>query len=59
MAESLSKGVLDNGTTSINDSTSRFVGQIGSQTRQVTASRDAQEIVQGRKRPTRAMPSPA
>jgi flagellar hook-associated protein 1 FlgK len=46
LASSLTKGVLDGGTTSINDSTSRFVGQIGSQTRQVTASRDAQQIVQ-------------
>jgi flagellar hook-associated protein 1 FlgK len=46
LADSLAKPVMDNGTTSINSSTSRLVGQIGSATRQVTASRDAQEVVQ-------------
>jgi flagellar hook-associated protein 1 FlgK len=46
LSASLSKPVLDNGTTSLNNSTSRLVGQIGSQTRQVQASRDAQQIVQ-------------
>ena len=45
LSDSLAKPVMDNGTTSINDSTSRLIGQIGSATRQVTASRDAQEIV--------------
>jgi flagellar hook-associated protein 1 FlgK len=46
LSDSLSKGVIENGTTSINSSTSQLVGQIGSTTRQVTASRDAQQIVQ-------------
>jgi flagellar hook-associated protein 1 FlgK len=45
MAGALAKPTLDNGTTSLNDATSRLVGQIGSQTRQVQSSRDAQEIV--------------
>jgi len=45
LSDSLSKGVIDNGTTSLNSATSSLVGQIGSQTRQVQASRDAQEIV--------------
>ncbi|MEJ1961214.1 MAG: flagellar hook-associated protein FlgK [Gammaproteobacteria bacterium] len=46
LADSLAKPVMDNGTVSLNDSTSRLVGQIGAATRQVTASRDAQQIVQ-------------
>jgi len=46
LAESLSKPIIDNGTTSLNSATSRLVGQIGSATRQVQSSRDAQEIVQ-------------
>jgi flagellar hook-associated protein 1 FlgK len=46
LAESLGKPVLDNGTTSLNDATSRLVGQVGSATRQIQASRDAQQIVQ-------------
>jgi flagellar hook-associated protein 1 FlgK len=46
LADSLSKPVIENGTTSLNDATSRLVGQIGSQARQVQASRDAQQIVQ-------------
>jgi flagellar hook-associated protein 1 FlgK len=46
MADSLAKGVIDNGTTSLNSATSSLVGQIGSQTRQVQSSRDAQQIVQ-------------
>jgi flagellar hook-associated protein 1 FlgK len=45
LSDSLSKGTIDNGTTSLNNATSRLVGQIGSQTRQVQSSRDAQEIV--------------
>jgi flagellar hook-associated protein 1 FlgK len=46
LADSLSKDVMNNGTTSLNDATSSLVGQIGSQTRQVQSSRDAQQIVQ-------------
>jgi flagellar hook-associated protein 1 FlgK len=46
LADSLSKGVIDNGTTSLNSATSSLVGQIGSQTRQIQSSRDAQQIVQ-------------
>ncbi len=46
LSNSLAKPVIENGTTSINNSTSQLVGQIGSATRQVTASRDAQQIVQ-------------
>jgi flagellar hook-associated protein 1 len=46
MADSLSKPVIENGTTSLNNATSRLVGQIGSQTQQVQSSRDAQQIVQ-------------
>jgi flagellar hook-associated protein 1 FlgK len=46
MSDSLAKGVLNNGTTSLNSATSSLVGQIGSQTRQVQASHDAQQIVQ-------------
>lgn len=46
LADSLSRGVIDNGTTSLNQATSRLVGQVGSITRQAQASRDAQEIVQ-------------
>ena len=45
LSDSLSKGTIDNGTTSLNNATSRLVGQIGSQTRQVQSSRDAQQIV--------------
>lgn len=45
MADSLSKPVID-GTASLNSATSSLVGQIGSQTRQVQSSRDAQQIVQ-------------
>jgi len=46
MSDSLAKGVIDGGTTSLNNATSSLVGQIGSQTRQVQSSRDAQQIVQ-------------
>lgn len=46
LSDSLSKGVIDGGTTSLNNATSSLVGQIGSQTRQVQASHDAQKIVQ-------------
>ncbi len=46
LSESLGKPILDNGVTSLNDATSRLVGQVGSATRQVQSSRDAQEIVQ-------------
>jgi flagellar hook-associated protein 1 len=46
LSASLSKDVMNNGTTSLNDATSSLVGQIGSQTRQVQSSRDAQQIVQ-------------
>lgn len=46
LADSLSKPILNNGTTSLNSETSGMVGQIGAQTRQIQASRDAQEIVQ-------------
>ena len=46
MSDSLSKGVINNGTTSLNSASSSLVGQIGSQTRQVQSSRDAQQIVQ-------------
>ena len=45
LAESLSRPIIDGGTTSLNSATSRLVGQIGSATRQVQSSRDAQEIV--------------
>jgi len=45
LADSLSRGVIENGTTSLNQATSRLVGQVGSVTRQAQASRDAQEIV--------------
>jgi flagellar hook-associated protein 1 len=46
LSASLAKPVIENGTASLNDSTSRLVGQIGSQTRQVQSSRDAQQVVQ-------------
>jgi flagellar hook-associated protein 1 FlgK len=46
MADSLSKGVFDGGTGSLNSASSSLVGQIGSQTRQIQSSRDAQQIVQ-------------
>ena len=46
MSDSLAKGVINNGTTSLNSATSSLVGQIGSQTRQVQSSHDAQQIVQ-------------
>jgi len=46
LAESLSKPVIDGGTTSLNSATSRLVGQVGAATRQVQSSRDAQQIVQ-------------
>jgi len=46
MSNSLSTGVINNGTTSLNSATSSLVGQIGAQTRQVQSSRDAQQIVQ-------------
>jgi flagellar hook-associated protein 1 FlgK len=46
MSDSLAKGINDGGTTSLNSATSSLVGQIGSQTRQVQSSRDAQQIVQ-------------
>src|SRR6185295_12637936 len=46
LSDSLSKGVIDGGTTSLNSATSRLVGQIGSQTRTVQSTRDAQQIVQ-------------
>jgi flagellar hook-associated protein 1 FlgK len=45
LSASLSKPTIENGTASLNDATSRLVGQIGSQTRQVQSSRDAQQIV--------------
>lgn len=46
MADSLSKPVINNGTTSLNNAGSSLVGQIGAQTRQVQSSRDAQQVVQ-------------
>lgn len=46
LSEALSRPVIENGTTSLNEATSRLVGQVGSITRQAQASRDAQEIVQ-------------
>jgi flagellar hook-associated protein 1 len=45
LSDSLGRPVLDNGTTSINDSTSRLVGSIGVATQQVKASRDAQNVI--------------
>lgn len=46
LADSLGKGVIDGGTSSLNSASSSLVGQIGSQTRQIQSSRDAQQIVQ-------------
>jgi len=45
LVQSLSSKVLDNGTASINDTTTRLVGNIGVTTRQIQASRDAQEVI--------------
>jgi len=46
LADSLARQVLDNGTTSVNDATTRIVGSIGVATRQAQASRDAQSVIQ-------------
>lgn len=46
LAEVLGQPVLDNGTSSLNASVGRLVGDVGLATRQAQANRDAQQIVQ-------------
>lgn len=45
LAAVLGKGVLANGTTSLNSATSSFVGNIGVKAGQAATSRDAQQII--------------
>lgn len=45
LAGSLSRGVLDAGTSSVNDAATTIVGSIGVATRQAQASRDAQTVI--------------
>lgn len=45
MIQALSSKVLDGDTASINETATRLVGNIGVTTRQVQASRDAQEVI--------------
>jgi flagellar hook-associated protein 1 FlgK len=45
LVDSLNAKVLDSGTTSINDATTRLIGGIGVTARQAQASRDAQSVI--------------